>query len=412
LYKAAWFSRRFLPAEGGVEHFLDSLAVDLGRDYDLRINAQIFDNRPEKPGCDDIFARISKPVDTELYKIRAIQPTFFDRLRLFPCILNILPFFRSRAYETTKRIAVNRFASVYKKRLATKCSKCAIVHSFAFGGMGLLARRVAESLQVPFVITPFMHRGKWGDAPHDISLYNSADAVIALHEEDKKELISAGVYSDIIRVCGIGVPPFSGNGEKFRNNHSINGSIVLFIGRLVAHKGWEELCEAVCHVNNNGHKLNLVLIGPNSSNSPGIEKYTKNSFIKYLGIASEEEKHDAIFASDLFCLPSRSEIFPVSILEAWHARKPVLVYDSPSIRSFVKNNETGRIIAPDKKELISALEQFATNGSRFSNLGSDGREELDKNYRIARISAWHRELYDELVSHGRESTQFNRRVEL
>ncbi|MBL8027997.1 MAG: glycosyltransferase family 4 protein [Fibrobacteres bacterium] len=410
MFKAAWFSRRFLPAEGGVERFLSHLAGDLGRDFELRIFAQIFSSKADYPGSDDILAEKTGVPDTELYKLRAVQPTIFQRVLLLPCALLLIPFLRSRFYHTLKKFAVNRFAAVYLKKTVKRSRKCAVVHSFAFGGMGLLAKKTAEGLQVPFVITPFMHRGRWGDAPHDIALYNSADAVIALHEQDKDSLKEAGVFPDVIRVCAVGIPPFSGDGVAFREKHNINGIMVLFVGRLMQHKGWSDLCTAVDNVNKSGRNMTLVMIGPKTAESENLEKYISKPFIKYLGQVSEEEKHDAFFACDLFCLPSVSEIFPVSILEAWHCRKPVVVYDSAALRAVVRNGETGKIIDPNSTALEEALISFADKRASFANLGPEGREELDRNFRIARVASWHRDLYEELITSGRESTQFNKRI--
>jgi glycosyltransferase involved in cell wall biosynthesis len=410
VYKAAWFSRRFLPAEGGVERFLGHLAQDVGRDYKLNIYASIFDNKPDTPGCDDLFARKGHYIESSLYKVRAIQPTMLQRILLLPCGLVQIPFLRSRFYQSLKKFAAKRFASVYLKKVVKKSKKCVVVHSFAFGGIGLLAKKTADELQVPFVITPFMHKGRWGDAPHDIELYNSADAVIALHEQDKESLIAAGVYRDIIRICGIGIPSFSGDGEAFRLKHGIKGIMVLFVGRLVAHKGWNDLCYAIDKINKTGKDVTLVLIGPQVDESEELTAYIKLPYIKYLGILSEDEKHDAFFACDLFCLPSVSEIFPVTILEAWHSRKPVVVYNTESVRVIIKNNETGRIVSPDREELTKVLLNFVESRSAFSTLGPDGRQELDSKYRIALIASWHRDLYDELISRGRESTQFNKQI--
>ncbi len=404
MYNIVWFANRALPAEGGVERFVHYLADDLGKDYHLRLFAQYFDDKPYICSKEKLL----KTKETGFsYKVSRIHSLFLEKIQLLPSLINRLPVVRSKYYEQTKKIAVNNFSKVLKSRYSKKSGKCAIIHSFAFGEVGLLAKKVAEDRQTPFVITPFVHAGRWGDAKHDINLYNSADAVIALSDWDAEELKRCGVYHDLIRVCGVGIPPFNGDGEGFRKKHAIGGLTVLYTGRLVNHKGWLDLCHAIARINNEGEKISLIIIGPEIEDIDKASIYKKMPFIKFMGKISETEKRDAFAASDLFCLPSTSEIFPVSILEAWQSRKPLLAYDIPAIKSIVKHGETGWLVKPDINSLEEGLRFFIKNSHLSLNLGYNGYQLLEEKYRIARIALWHRELYDELISKSRESTQIN-----
>jgi len=398
-------SRRFLPAEGGVEHFLYDLVTALRQDYSPRMAAQILGDGPDFPGVDDVLARYYPDDEHRGLVIKALAPSGLDRLRLLPCALKLLPGLRRVAYGPLKALAVRTFARVYLRRLTAHFENVALIHSFAFDGPGLLGCRAAARLKVPFVITPFVHPGKWGDGAQNIALYNAADAVLALHAQDAEALKNLGVREELVRTCGVGINSFSGQGNRFREKHNIRGLMVLFIGRMIGHKGYRELTRAAVRLRQEGREITLVLIGPEGEHSEKFFKAHAGDGVLVLGQISDQEKNDALFACDLFCLPSKSEIMPMTILEAWWAGKPVLAGDIPALRAFVDEGKDGLFVRQGTDALREALLQFITVPGHFRHLGENGRKKVEEHYLIRHVAERTRDLYIEVMQRKKEVTR-------
>ena len=70
------------------------------------------------------------------------------------------------------------------------------------------------------------------------------------------------------------------------------------------------------------------------------------------GEADEAQRAAWLDAADLLCLPSAGEIFPVSILEAWSLRTPVLTSDIPTLTELVER-AGGGVTAPREPDAVA-----------------------------------------------------------
>lgn len=396
--KVGVVTRTFPPAEGGVENYLLALMEGLKERCAFRTVTQVRESVKPYPGQDDIFA--PPPLDYEYrgFKVRSLGPTPLDRLKLSPCLLRLVPGLRRYFYTGLRGLAVRRFAALFGPRVRDYLKGVEIVHSFAFGGMGEAAAFAASALQLPFVITPFVHPGRWGDSPRDIDLYRRASSVIALHEQDRRVLAALGVPADRIRIVPVCISPFAGNREAFRTRHGISGPMALFVGRMLPHKGYRELISAVQAINAGKIRISLVLMGPAGPGEASALSSLRKSGIIYAGHASESEKHDAFAACDLFCLPSDSEILPVSILEAWHAGKPVLAGDIPAVRELVEEGRTGMFTRREPAAIRAKLDAFLRDESGWRGMGSAGQKLVELKHLAARSADVQAAVYAEAAA--------------
>jgi glycosyltransferase involved in cell wall biosynthesis len=390
-------TRRFLPAEGGVENFLFELIKALQTGSTFKIVAQITTNQKDYPGVDDIFARSCQAYEYHGMHIHGLSPTYLDRIRLLPCLFRLIPGLKRYFYSPLKDVAVQRFAAVFFSRMKAFFQGVSLIHSYAFDGSGLLAKKVAKAQRIPFIITPFVHAGQWGDNPLNVQTYNSADRVIALHKADAAQLRSMGVRADIIRTCPIGITPFKGNGAAFRQKYQIQGKLVLFVGRITPHKGYRELVQAVAALREEGADITCVLLGPASAPAAQWLETYQDKGIQYLGHVPAEVKRDAYYACDLFCLPSASEIMPVSILEAWYAEKPVLAGDIETLRAIVTQGKTGEFVQQDMQSLKEKLKAFLSSADGWKGLGSKGKSLVQNRYLINQVAEQLMVIYKEVL---------------
>lgn len=129
---------------------------------------------------------------------------------------------------------------------------------------------------------------------------------------------SRGIY------VGLGVETdIDFNAERFRSKFRIEDPFVLYAGRRDTTKNVHTLITNFesCKRDNPG-PLKLVLIGPAE-----LPVANPSNDIVDLGFVSEQEKHDAYAAAEIFCQPSLNESFSYVIMEAWLCGTPCLVHE-------------------------------------------------------------------------------------
>lgn len=104
---------------------------------------------------------------------------------------------------------------------------------------------------------------------------------------------------------------------------------------------------------------------------------------------------------DVYCMPSLSESFGVSALEASSCGVPVVASDVGGVPEVVEHGRTGLLVkVGDVDALAEALIQLAWDASLRSRLGAAGRELVVKRYQWAdSVSAMER-VYERLMSAG------------
>jgi len=103
---------------------------------------------------------------------------------------------------------------------------------------------------------------------------------------------------------------------------------------------------------------------------------------------------DLLSRSDVFVLSSRSEGFPVSVLEAMAAGLPVVATDVGGVAEAIEDGETGFLVPPaDSEALARALERLVADGALRRRLGAAGRARALGLFDVPRYRAAYGELY-------------------
>ena len=176
---------------------------------------------------------------------------------------------------------------------------------------------------------------------------------------------------------------------------SANERIVLFVGRLEAHKGLEELLSAFACAVDEEDDLRLAIVGDGSLR-PRIEAVAANADgrIIYLGRLSSDDVLHAYLAADLLVLPSLFEPWGLVVNEAMACGLPVIVSDRVGCgEDLVRHGETGLVVRADREaELTSAILQLARDAPARHEM-RQAAETLISNWTLADearniISAW------------------------
>ncbi|MFQ9933802.1 MAG: glycosyltransferase family 4 protein [Lachnospiraceae bacterium] len=175
------------------------------------------------------------------------------------------------------------------------------------------------------------------------------------------------IKSDLVLYNSIDVNEFNdlkeGSRENYRKRFNIpqDDILISFVGRLTVEKGIEELTRAVARVNKAG-KTNVWLIAAGDGYLYEKMNQIKNNNIFFVGQIGKEDVAELLAESDIFCLPSVSEGFPTTVLEAAVSDNFIISTYNGGTKELIKDSRYG-IILPDNssegiyKALIKVLEK-------------------------------------------------------
>lgn len=199
-----------------------------------------------------------------------------------------------------------------------------------------------------------------------------ADCVHATSENEAEELRSIGVRKPIA-VIPLGVEsvsepckaPFSGR------------RTALYLGRLHPVKGLDRLVKAWALVGPMHPSWQLSIVGPDQENYRGFLELTsqkmKCSNLEFGGFASGIEKSKLLSASDLFVLPSLSENFALTILEALSYGVPVVASTASPWKEVVTIG-CGWHVDPEIQILARTLDEaMSITDEHRRTMGKNGR---------------------------------------
>ncbi|NHN87991.1 glycosyltransferase family 4 protein [Acetobacter conturbans] len=153
--------------------------------------------------------------------------------------------------------------------------------------------------------------------------------------------------------------------------------VIVAVSRLVRHKGYPELLEAMEQV----PAAELWIVGERLASDHGetLETHFRRaeaslgSRLRMLGYRSDIPR--VLAAADIFTLPSHFEGLPMSIIEAMLTGLPVVATDIRGSREQVEEHQTGLLIpAGNVAALTAALNELAVDRSLRIAMGTAGRE--------------------------------------
>ena len=109
-----------------------------------------------------------------------------------------------------------------------------------------------------------------------------------------------------------------------------------------------------------------------------------------MGSITGDKKNQALSEADIFCLPSYSEAFPFSILEAMQYRLPVIATDTGSISEAIIDGEGGILLKSNNtNELVDALIYFIRNPHQLIKMGEYNRKRFEKFFTLEKsVEKW------------------------
>ena len=151
---------------------------------------------------------------------------------------------------------------------------------------------------------------------------------------------------------------------------------LIFVGRLHPQKNLRTLINAINLAKEKIPNLKLLIVGEGSSRKQLLEqvkrlKLEKN--VKFHGEITGDDLVRFYKSSHLFILPSVYEGQPLTLLEAWAAKLPVLVSRTGDCQYLVKNKVNGYFLKRnDLKHIRESIEIVFKNLRKLRKLGLSG----------------------------------------
>lgn len=193
----------------------------------------------------------------------------------------------------------------------------------------------------------------------------------------------------------------------FDRNHE--KKVMLFVGRIHPKKGIRELLSAIKLVkeeqpnllkkwevriagwDQNGHIQELMA----QSTNLGLDDN-----VKFIGSVYGDKKEEEMRKANAFVLTSFSEGLPMSILEAWAYKLPVLMTDYCNIPEGFESNAAVRVDTTPESIKEGLLTMLAMDDAKLNDIGENGYNLVKEKFTWERIAQQSVIVYKWLMRQG------------
>jgi glycosyltransferase involved in cell wall biosynthesis len=335
-----------------------------------------------------------------------VTPLRFTRLqkaRMIPSAVGrVAPGLRRYAYGPMRVPMSASYARAAAPTIAKQAAAADVVH--VWGGDFPCAAGVygAISAGKPVVVTPFAHRGQWGDDAASARAYRRADRAIGLLQTDCELLRDLGVAAERVVECPVCSPGVKrGGGAAWRKSHGVDGPLVAFLGVRREYKGVGILIDAIPVLAQSRPDLSVVFAGPGDAVSQ-----THSLRVIDRGLVSEEERAAILDAADVLCLPSAGEIFPVTILEAWSAATAVLTSDIPPLAELMQRSGGGLAVPRTPEAVAEGISAMLAKGA--AAFAEAGHRYWSRHATVESVVSQHEAIYRSAIAEHEPSALVGR----
>ena len=232
-------------------------------------------------------------------------------------------------------------------------------------------------------------------------ILNMADYLLVLGQR-WKEFFSSIIPEARIRILFNGIKTTRDEAGRYADAaHDMNK--ILFLGRICADKGLNELIDAVTELRLDYPELELMLGGCFEEKTDADRKLrarieSNSDFIHHLGWIDGGKKEKTLLECGIYALPSYYEGFPVSVPEAMYHGCITVATDVGAIPEIIEDHETGLIVKPrDVSSLGAAVRQLLDGTCDTDNMRKKAHHEVASKYSMQEICRSLKSLYDSLA---------------
>ena len=223
--------------------------------------------------------------------------------------------------------------------------------------------------------------------------------IIAVDKTNLKDFEEAKIKNGVYVPNGVDIGRFDKEKSGRKKNQKIR---FLFVGRLEKQKGCKYLIRATKILVEKTKNFDIILVGAGSQREI-LENLTKEnklgSYVTFLGRVGDEKLRELYCTSDVFVLPSLWEGLPLTLLEAWAAKLPVIVTNVGGIPDVCVDGENAFIVRPkDPENIVEAMLRLIEDEELRRRIGKNGEELVRRKFSWEKIAMGTLNLYDEILA--------------
>ena len=177
-----------------------------------------------------------------------------------------------------------------------------------------------------------------------------------------------------------------------RPNHKGKDKIVTFLGRITMQKGPEYFVEAASMVLHRTRNVRFCMAGSGDMMNKMIRLAAEKGIAA--GFMKGKEVYECLKNSDVYVMPSVSEPFGISPLEAMQCGTPTIISKQSGCSEILTN--CIKVDYWDIHAMADAIYSICHNDSLFDYLQEEGLKEVNQ-ITWAKVGLWIRELYERVL---------------
>lgn len=217
-----------------------------------------------------------------------------------------------------------------------------------------------------------------------------AERVIFLNEDDRAELVGAGIAQEkrsvVLGGIGLQLSDFT-----FVPTAQSGPPVFLMIGRLILEKGVFDFVEAARRMRTTHPDARFILLGgldpkPGALTQPQVQAWVDEGIVEWPGEIADVRPY--LRESTVFVLPSYREGVPRSTQEAMAIGRAVITTDVPGCRATVEPGVNGLMVPPrDTAALADAMISLADDRIRAIEMGRESRRIAEERFDADKVNA-------------------------
>lgn len=215
-------------------------------------------------------------------------------------------------------------------------------------------------------------------------IINQSSKIIVANEYEKRIFLEFTDKSKInIIKNGINLDQFKIEKNDLRKKFGINYPFILFLGRFNEVKGIDLLLLAIKHVKEKISEENFRIIimgvdfGYQEKMMRTIKKFEIENLIKVIKNPARNEVIEAYSECEFLVLPSRWELSPLTPLEGFVFKKPVISTNAHGIPHTIKNKENCILVESENYEQLgNEIIELFRDKNKIQKLGENGFQQI------------------------------------
>lgn len=267
-----------------------------------------------------------------------------------------------------------------------------IIHASIFPTTtSYLALKASLDRKIPFVFTPYYHYRLKEFSSSRIMRFmlTNSSANIACTAQERESLIEIGspeerTFTVPLSFDRSSVADLLLTKDEAKKKFGLQDKFVI-LTHPWAGKGGIHVLEACSRLSENHQNIALLTMGQPEltylAHKGRIEKTSPNLEIIDLGWVEGADKWAAFSASDVFALPSISDAFGMSYLNAWAAQLPVMGARNTSSESLINDGQDGALVEyGNVEDIAESLGNLIEQPGKAQSMGLSGLKKLQEKF--------------------------------